>query len=168
VVGSYKDEPSEVPEGAELAYWDGDEPEQRIINGVVYLPLDPRDNPAKLQSAKWRKLVEIQAWDEGVRLAGVTIGGKTLRYDDLGQQRIVAILSQTRELLDQGAITLSSLVSFEDAAGEMKQVQVSVIKSAIQTYFAACQAQDEAVGDLMAQLKAASTIPEVEAIIVGG
>jgi hypothetical protein len=167
VVGSHDDEPSEVAEGAELAYWEGEAPEARIIDGVVHWPLDPRDDPAKLTSVKKLKLKEIRAWDEGIRLAGVTIGSITLRYDDIGQQRIINLLAQTRELLEQGAITGDTLVVFEDANGDTIQKKVSVIKGAIQTYFAACQSQDEAVGDLMAQLKSATTVAEVVAIQVG-
>lgn len=167
VIQTNDTEPTEVPAGAELAEWDGDTPEPRIINGVVYLPLDPRDDAKKLYSAKRRKLKEINQWDEAVRLAGVAIGLYNLRYDDKGQNRIVNLLGQIRELVEQGVVTGDTLVAFEDAAGVTHKVKASVIRSAIQTYFQACQAQDEAVGDLKAQLKAAATIPEVEAIIVG-
>jgi len=167
VIGIYDDYPTDIADGAELADWDGDRPEPRVINGIPYLPLDPRDNPQKLVSAKRRKLKEINDWDEATRRAGVQIGSHTLRYDDKGQRMISALLVQIRELVEQGAITGDTLVVFEDAAGDTKKVKASVVKSAMQTYFTACQTQDEAVGDLMAQLKAATTIPEVEAIIVG-
>lgn len=167
VIQSNDEEPTDVPAGAELAEWEGDVPEPRVINGVIYLPLDPRDDSAKLFSAKRRKLKEINQWDEAVRLAGVTIGPYSLRYDDKGQNRIINLLGQIRELVEQGAITGDTLVAFEDAAGDTHKVKASVIRSAIQTYFAACQDQDVAVGDLKAQLKAATTIAEVEAIVVG-
>lgn len=171
VTASYRDEPTELPDDAELVEWDGPKPSERIveIDGVLtpLLPVDPRDSQKKLLSAKWRKLKEINAWDEAVRLAGVAIGPYTLRYDEKGQNRIIILLGQVRELVEQGVITANTLVAFEDANGDTQKVKASVIRSAIQTYFAACQAQDEAVGDLKAQLKAAATIAEVEAIIVG-
>lgn len=172
VITTYHEEPSEVPEGAELVEWTEAEPAMRFveINGIQIplFPLDPRDAQKKLLSAKWRKLKEINAWDEAVRLSGVSIGPYNLRYDDKGQNRIISLLGQIRELVDQGVVTADTLVAFEDAAGDIYKVKASVIRSAIQTYFAACQAQDEAVGDLKAQLKAATTIAEVEAITVGG
>ena len=171
VIGSYKEEPTEVPEDAELTEWDGDEPELRIVkeNGVYIpsLPLDPRSDEKKLLSAKWRKLKEIKEWDENIRRAGVSIGPYLLRYDDVGKQQIISLLSQIRELVDQGVITGATLVSFEDASGNTHKVKASVIKSAIQVYFNACQDQTQAVGDLKSQLKAASTIQEVESITVG-
>jgi len=167
IIGISDDYPTDIPDGAELVDWDGELPEPRIINGLVYPALDPRDNPGKLISAKRRKLKEINDWDEAVRLAGVAIGPYTLRYDDKGQNRVINLLGQIRELVEQGVITGDTLVKFEDAAGDTQQVKAAVIRSAIQTYFTACQSQDTAVGDLMAQLKAASTIAEVEAIIVG-
>jgi len=168
VISSYNDEPSEIPAGAELVEWSEPAPSYRIIDGMPYLPLDPRDAQKKLLSAKWRKLKEINSWDESTRLAGVSIGPYTLRYDEKGQNRIINLLGQIRELVAQGVVTANTLVAFEDAAGDTYKVKASVIRSAIQTYFAACQAQDEAVGDLKAQLKSAATIAEVEAIIVGG
>lgn len=171
VIGTYKDEPPDIPDGAELAEWDGASPEPRFeeVGGirVPFMPLDPRDQPQKLISAKRRKLKEINAWDEAVRLAGVAVGPYMLRYDDKGQQRITALVSQARELLEQGVITLNSLVTFEDASGNLHKVKVSVIRAAVQTYFTACQAQEEAVGDLLQAVKAATTIEEVNNIVVG-
>ena len=174
VIGTFRDDQqASGPEGAEIVNWQGAPPQgvYADVNGMKVLvdfPLDPRDNVEKLLSAKWRKLKEINAWDEATRLAGVAIGPYTLRYDDKGQQRVINLLAQIRELVDKGVVTANTLVAFEDAAGDTYKVKASVIRSAIQTYFTACQAQDEAVGDLKAQLKSAATIAEVDAIIVGG
>jgi hypothetical protein len=166
VVGSHDDEPSEVAEGAELAHWEGDAPTPRIIDGVVYWALDPRDDPDKLKSAKWRKLEEINKWDNAVRLAGVEMGQNFLRYDEVGQNRMSTLMVQIRELVEQGVITGDTLVAFDDANGDLREAKASAVRSFMQTYFIACQMQARAVGDLIAQLKAASTIQEVEAIVV--
>lgn len=166
VVSSYSDEPDEIMEGAELVEWDGPSPAYRIIDGMPYLPLDPRDNSGKLLSAKKRKLKEIRDWDNAIRLAGVAIGDYTLRYDDIGQQRVMNLITSIRELVEQGVITGNTLISFETADGDIRKVKASVLRGAVSTYFSACQAQDDAVGALVDLLKAASTIQEVEAIVV--
>lgn len=167
VIGTYKSEPIDLPEGAELVEWEGVKPSLRIINGLPYLPLDPRNAEKKLLSAKKRKLKEIKVWDEAVRLAGVSIGPHTLRYDDLGQQRVMNLITAIRELVEQGVITGDTLISFETAEGGVRKVKASVLRGAVSTYFSACQAQDDAVGALVDLVKAASTIQEVEAIVVG-
>jgi hypothetical protein len=166
VIETYQYKPSGFTQGAELVKWSKPEPEERIIDGVPYPPLDPRNDQEKLNSAKQRKLEEINNWDESVRLEGVEIGPYRFSYDDKSINQFVNLVSSAKELLTQGQITLDTLVSLVDANGDTLKVKVSALRNGLKIYFQAAQNQNEAVGNLKAALKAAKTIEDVSNIIV--
>jgi hypothetical protein len=173
VISFYRDgQAVEVPPAAELVDWDGPAPEPPtdVVGGVTIvagLPTDPRNASGRLNDIKKAKLKEIFNWDKVTRLAGVSIGPYSLRYDDLGQQRVMNLITSIRELVDQGVVTADTLITFEDASGIVRKVKASVLRTAVSQYFSACQAQEDKVGAFVAAVKAASTIEEVNSIIVG-
>jgi hypothetical protein len=173
VIGYYADHLDISPvAGALIVQWDKAPPRPKveIIDGIeveTELPDDPRDGEEKLKDVKLEKLAEIREWDSAIRLSGVSIGPYSLRYDDIGQQRVMNLITSIRELVEQGVVTADTIITFEDSSGTMRKVKASVLRSAVSTYFSACQQQDDALGTLMGLLKAASNIQEVEAIIVG-
>lgn len=173
VIGYYADHLDISPvTGALIVQWDKapPRPKTEIIDGIEVetdLPDDPRDSEDKLKDVKLEKLAEIREWDSAIRLAGVSIGPYSLRYDDIGQQRVMNLIMSIRELVEQGVVTADTMITFEDSSGTMRKVKASVLRSAIATYFSACQKQDDTVGNLIAALKSAATTEEVHSIIVG-
>lgn len=171
VTGIYRDEPTDIPEGAELAEWDGPPPalEWEEVGGVRIptIPQDPRDAQHKLISAKRRKVKEINAWDEGIRLAGAAFGPYLMRFDEYGQRRLATLLTTVRELFDQGKITANTLIPIWDVTDTKQRIKASDFRAAVVAFFNSCQAQEEAVGDLLQAVKAATTIEEVNSIVVG-